>query len=101
MAKYYLTKKAVSDLTDIWEYTCDTWSEKQADIYYNHIIRTIKLISDGQTHSDKEYLEIEQGLFCHHCKKHLIFYHRVENNEIEVIRILHERMDVTKRIKST
>lgn len=101
MAKYYLTNKAVSDLSDIWEYTYSTWSEKQADTYYNHIISSIKLISEGRTYSDKEYSEIKPGLFCHHCRKHLIFYHRIENNDIEVIRILHERMDVTMRILST
>lgn len=33
MAKYNLTKKAVEDLTKIWNYTFDTWSENQADAY--------------------------------------------------------------------
>ncbi len=31
MAKYQLTNKAVEDLTNIWEYTVDTWLERQAD----------------------------------------------------------------------
>jgi toxin ParE1/3/4 len=31
MAKYELTNKAVEDLTKIWEYTIDKWSEQQAD----------------------------------------------------------------------
>jgi toxin ParE1/3/4 len=35
MAEYLITKKAVHDLSEIWEYTVDTWSEKQADKYYN------------------------------------------------------------------
>ena len=34
MPRYFLTKKAVDDLSEIWEYTYDTWSEKQADKYY-------------------------------------------------------------------
>nr|MBR2109993.1 type II toxin-antitoxin system RelE/ParE family toxin [Alistipes sp.] len=33
MAKYHLTNKAVEDLSNIWEYTVDTWSERQADDY--------------------------------------------------------------------
>ena len=28
MAKYRLTKKAVEDLADIWNYTFDEWSER-------------------------------------------------------------------------
>ena len=31
MAKYHLTNKALEDLTNIWEYRVDTWSERQAD----------------------------------------------------------------------
>ena len=34
MAKYKLTNKAVDDLTQIWNYTLDKWSESQADKYY-------------------------------------------------------------------
>ena len=33
MADYRLTNKAVADLSDIWNYTCETWSEQQADKY--------------------------------------------------------------------
>jgi toxin ParE1/3/4 len=32
--KYKLTYKAVEDLTKIWDYTFDKWSEKQADKYF-------------------------------------------------------------------
>lgn len=38
MAKYSLTNKAVEDLSDIWNYTFDHWSERQADIYYQMLI---------------------------------------------------------------
>jgi len=31
-------------------------------------------------------------------KSHLIFCKRVENTEIEVVRILHEKMDIKNRI---
>jgi toxin ParE1/3/4 len=31
MANYYLTNKAVEDLSEIWYYTYDEWSEKQAN----------------------------------------------------------------------
>ena len=34
MAKFYLSNKAVDDLNDIWDYTVNTWSEKQAENYY-------------------------------------------------------------------
>ena len=38
MAKYLLTHKAIDDLSKIWEYTYEVWSENQADKYYLEIL---------------------------------------------------------------
>ncbi len=38
MAKYKLTNKAVEDLSKIWDYTFEVWSEQQADKYYDGLI---------------------------------------------------------------
>ena len=38
MANYFFSKKAVEDLSEIWNYTYDAWSESQADKYYNLLI---------------------------------------------------------------
>ncbi|SIS55460.1 type II toxin-antitoxin system RelE/ParE family toxin [Belliella pelovolcani] len=38
MGKYFLTAKALSDLSDIYEYTYYFWSENQADKYYQNLI---------------------------------------------------------------
>ena len=38
MAGYSFTNKAVNDLSDIWNYTRDSWSEKQADKYYTMLL---------------------------------------------------------------
>lgn len=37
MAKVILRQEAIDDLNDIWDYTFDKWSEKQADKYYTTI----------------------------------------------------------------
>lgn len=47
MAKYYLTNKAVEDLTDIWNYTFDEWSEKQADKYYLLLLDSCQEIAEN------------------------------------------------------
>lgn len=33
MDEIRFTRKAVEDLSDIWNYTADMWSERQADTY--------------------------------------------------------------------
>ena len=47
MAEYKLTNQAVEDLTKIWEYTFEIWSEKQADTYYDSLIINCQEIADN------------------------------------------------------
>jgi len=97
MAKFTLTNLAVEDLTDIWNYTFDQWSEKQADKYYEAIIDTCQdlAINPGL---GKNYENIYAQLKGFPSGKHIIFYRELSSNQIEVARILHERMDFKNRI---
>jgi toxin ParE1/3/4 len=38
MSGYRLTIKAVEDLTEIWNYTFEVWSDSQADRYYELLV---------------------------------------------------------------
>ncbi len=49
MAKYQLTKLAVNDLSEIWEYTYETWSEGQADKYYNLLLNAFESLAKNQS----------------------------------------------------
>ena len=49
MANYKLTKKAVQDLKQIWDYTFDNWSENQADKYYGDIIKHCSELANNPT----------------------------------------------------
>jgi len=97
MAKYRFTNKAVQDLEDIWSYTVKTWSERQADLYYAMLINFCQSIADN-TVFGKRYDEIAKDLYGFRANKHIIFYGVISQNEIEVIRILHDRMDLKNRI---
>lgn len=97
MAKYNLTKKAVEDLADIWNYTFEEWSEKQADTYYDMLIANCKRIAENPN-LGKNYNGITENLFGLRTNRHIIFYRQIAKNEIEVTRILHERMDLENRI---
>lgn len=97
MASYYLTNKAVSDLTQIWDYTVDTWSEKQADKYYNDLIKACKKISK-QPNIGKKYFRIFNELRGFQVNHHIIFFRQINSEIIEITRILHEQMDLKNRI---
>ena len=99
MDKYHLTKKAVQDLDTIWAYTLNTWSEQKADEYYSSLVETFAAIAKRPCHLDKEYVEIHPGLYRRSCHKHLVFYRLVENGNVEIVRILHEKMDIASKFK--
>ena len=93
MAKVILRQKAIDDLNDIWDYTYDQWSENQADKYYKTLKLACKEI--GETPDlGRKYIGISRDLLGFKSGKHIIFYHLISKNEIEVVRIIHERMDL-------
>ncbi|WP_313359927.1 type II toxin-antitoxin system RelE/ParE family toxin, partial [Empedobacter sp.] len=47
MAKYFLTNKAVEDLSKIYEYTFELWSQNQADKYYEELINFCQLLAEN------------------------------------------------------
>ena len=97
MAKYKLTNKAVADLSKIWEYTFEVWTEKQADKYYNEIIANCEVISENPD-IGKNYEGISKQLLGIKSNRHIIFYRTLNEDYVEITRILHERMDLKKRI---
>jgi toxin ParE1/3/4 len=95
--KYKISQQALFDLNDIWEYTFHKWSKEQADRYYNLIFDEIEYISEN-SHLEISYEHIRKNYRASKIKSHLVFY-RIENKSIEIIRILHQRMDLKRRLE--
>ena len=95
---YIVTRKANTDLINIWEYTFEHWSVEQADKYIR--ILTSKFIEISKNPDiGKNYdgvMNNYRGLIV---KSHIIFYKILPSENIEIIRVLHQRMDLIKRIK--
>ena len=97
MAKYLLTNKAVDDLSKIWEYTYEVWSESQADKYYELLTSSFQEIVQNPE-LGKNYDEIDKTIFGLRVGKHIVFYRVAQSNDIEILRILHQRMDLKNKI---
>ena len=97
MAKYYLTNKAVEDLSHIWNYNCETWSKQQADRYYTMLLDFCKELANTPE-IGKKYNEVQLNLLGYKANQHIFFYRVVSHKEIDVVRILHGRMDLKNRI---
>ncbi|MFD2941983.1 type II toxin-antitoxin system RelE/ParE family toxin [Flavobacterium notoginsengisoli] len=96
MAKYHLTKKAVEDLTHIWNYTFDEWSERQADKYYFLLLDSCQEVA-GNPNLGKKYENVSEKLLGYKSNEHILFYRIISEDEIEIIRILHGRMDLKSK----
>lgn len=96
--EYRISQQAIDDLNDIWVYTFNTWSKKQADRYYNLIIEEIEFIANNFL-LGKSAEQTRKNYRVTKIKSHLIFYRKIENGIVEIVRILHQRMDIKKHMK--
>ncbi|MCY7420464.1 MAG: type II toxin-antitoxin system RelE/ParE family toxin [Chitinophagaceae bacterium] len=73
MVSYILTNKAVEDLSKIWDYTFEAWSEAQADKYYYILLHLFQELADGKV-AGKNYAELKKDIFGFKSGQHIIFY---------------------------
>ena len=97
MSQYVISEKAVEDINNIWIYTAENWSVAQADRYYNLIYDEIEYIVNNFDMA-RDFGEIRKSYKCSKVKSHLIFFKIDKMNEIEVVRVLHEKMDIEIRL---
>ena len=76
----------------------EIWSENQADKYYNQLIQNCQELSENKIYG-RNYSEIGSDIFGFKSGMHILFYKILNNNQIEIIRILHSNMDLKTRIK--
>ncbi len=95
---YKISVKASEDIENIWLYTFENWSLEQADRYVNLIFDEIEFLANNPK-SGKDLNHIRKNYRISKVKSHIIFYRLADKqNDIEIIRILHQRMDVDNRL---
>ncbi|MCG8322103.1 MAG: type II toxin-antitoxin system RelE/ParE family toxin [Cytophagales bacterium] len=73
------------------------WGINQRNTYLTQIDTAFHMLSDNPAKGFScDY--IRQGYFKYGVGKHLIFY-RIINLDIEIVRILHERMNIEQRLR--
>jgi toxin ParE1/3/4 len=92
---YRLYPRARADLEEIWFYTFETWSADQADDYISEFVRAFEGLALG--HIKGKPVDIRGGYFKYMVGSHLIFY-KASDKSIDIVRILHQRMDVETRL---
>jgi toxin ParE1/3/4 len=95
-ARYAFRPRAKTDLKGIWIYTEKRWGREQARAYTDQLRRHIEAIV-AQPNSGQTCPEIRSGYYRYPSGSHILFY-RLTLDGIEIVRILHERMDFMQHL---
>lgn len=90
--KYNLTPAAKNDIKLIWQYSVETWGEKQATVYTTQLETRFDELAENPL-LGRARPDVEQGYRSLPCGKHIIFY-TISNEIVEIIGIPHASMDV-------
>jgi toxin ParE1/3/4 len=92
MPTFRLSAKSFEDLKSIARFTLKSWGREQRNIYLSKLDESFHILAE-QPHIGNARDDIRKGYRVYHVGRHLIFY-RQKSTAIEIIRILHDRMDV-------
>ncbi|MDP2113241.1 MAG: type II toxin-antitoxin system RelE/ParE family toxin, partial [Bacteroidota bacterium] len=68
-----------------------------ADKYYFMLLENCNEVACNPA-LGKNYSIVTENLLGFKAGRHIIFYRKIEGNEVEITRILHEQMDLKNRI---
>lgn len=89
---------ARADLVDIWKYTATTWNAEEADAYLDSLEGGIERLN-VYPKLGIDYGHVLPGYRRLHIERHGVFY-KILEQEVLVVRILHEEMDAPRHIGS-
>jgi toxin ParE1/3/4 len=97
--KFRLTRPAIRDLATIGRYTRETWGEEQARRYRAAITARLKWLCRNRS-LWRERSELLEGVYTYPEQSHVIVFREYEEG-IEILRVLHQRMDLTSHVEDS
>jgi toxin ParE1/3/4 len=96
MKHFKLSEKAAADIEGILDYTYARFGAAQAESYYGSLRRCFQMLAENPA-IGRLRTALEPPLRSHPHQKHIIFYDTFVDH-ILVVRVLHERMDIERRL---
>lgn len=94
---FILTKKALADLIEIGCYTQKRWGREQRNTYLAMLDCCFQQLA-ADPHKGRDCSDIRSGYRKMNVGSHVIFYRQKQIDEIEIVRVLHQRMDFETRL---
>jgi toxin ParE1/3/4 len=94
VCKFQITNRAKADLKSIATFTQKKWGQAQRRLYLKQFDDAFCLLAESpEIGTDCSY--IKSGYRKFPVASHMIFYRSISDELIEIVRILHKRMDVS------
>jgi len=91
------TKLADADLIDLFVYGAQQFGLSKAEAYFQDIEKVQQFLAENPFVGN-ERREFKPPVHIHQHKKHLIIY-TIETDSIQIVRVLHHRMDVKSHLQ--
>ena len=98
MSAFRISNAAIADMLDIGRYTQKAWGLSQSNLYLKRLDKSFHIIAkepkigrscDNVIYGYRKYPE----------GKHIIFYRIADDKVVEIMRILHQAMDIFEILK--
>ena len=86
-------------IDEIYRYTRDRWGMAQADAYITGLFAAFERIATGGVASRPIPAEFEVQGYVFRYKRHLVYWKRLDNGDIGIVTVLHERMHQIDRFR--
>ena len=97
MRRIILSPKAKVDLSQVWDYTYAEWGTEQAEKYIREIWAAIEEQSSDLTKS-VDISDVRKGYRKVRSGSHVIFFKATKGGKLDVVRILHQKIDFDRHL---
>lgn len=99
MPHYTLTQKAMTDLLEIGRYTQKQWGFEQRNTYLSMLDGCFQEIAADPL-KGKDCSAVKEGYRKMKAGSHFVFYRQLANKDVQIVRVLHGRMDIETRLST-
>jgi toxin ParE1/3/4 len=98
MRQLLFRPRAIADIEGIWDYTSRRWGVAQADRYVLSLRQACIAVARNELPGE-DASHIRLGYRKQLSGRHVIFYRLNDQGAVEVVRVLHQRMDVVGHLR--
>ena len=99
MTSFRVQEAASHRIDEIYRYTRDHWGNDQAEVYVTGLFKAFSQIATHEVLSHPIPAEFEVEGFFFRYEKHFVYWKTLNNGDIGIVTVLHERMHQIDRFR--